>query len=137
MQKEPDAPSAILPGDEMAALERQLAPAAANDTTTKDSPRKLGFVSAGVESQPDGGPRGVVNHEEDIELPEESDGEEEDVGKVEISQKEVPAAVFGGLVRKREGNDDGDGDDDSAAKSKDSDEHLGALERIKRMRRGG
>ncbi|KAM7476712.1 hypothetical protein LguiB_023955 [Lonicera macranthoides] len=136
MQKEPDAPSAGLPGDEMAALERQLTPAAANDTAAKDAPRKLGFVSAGVESQPDGGQRGAVNHEEDIELPEESDGEE-DVEKVEISQKEVPTAVFGGLVRKREGNDDGDGDDDSAAKSKDSDEHLGALERIKRMRRGG
>ncbi|KAG2239771.1 hypothetical protein Bca52824_091468 [Brassica carinata] len=61
---------------------------------------------------------------EDIELPEESgDEDHEDDGedKVEIAQKEVPAAVFGGLVRKRE-------EEGGAAKT------LGALERIKRQK---
>ena len=41
-----------IPEDEMAALERQLAPAV-DKAATKE--RKVGFVSAGVESQSDGG----------------------------------------------------------------------------------
>ncbi|ERM95973.1 hypothetical protein AMTR_s00060p00217030 [Amborella trichopoda] len=40
-----------VPEDEMAVLERQLAPPASG-TTTKDGIREVGFVSAGVESQP-------------------------------------------------------------------------------------
>ncbi|RVX08611.1 Pre-mRNA-splicing factor syf1 [Vitis vinifera] len=120
-----------VPEDEMAALERQLVPTA-NNTAAKESSRKVGFVSAGVESQPDEGIKVTANHE-DIELPEESDSEDE---KVEIAQKDIPNAVFGGLVRKREEADgDGDGDEDGAAsKDKDRDSQLGALERIKRQR---
>lgn len=125
-----------VPDDEMAALERQLVPAAANDTATKDSTRTLGFVSAGVESQTDGGIKKVTTNHEDIELPEASDSDDEDDGKVEITQKDVPTAVFGGLIRKREETDGGDGDA-IAAKSKDGDSPLGALERIKRTRRAG
>ncbi|KAJ0083138.1 hypothetical protein Patl1_10864 [Pistacia atlantica] len=118
--------------DEMAALERQLAPATEN-TTAKDSSRKVGFVSAGVESQPDNGIKASANHE-DIELPDESDSEDEE--KVEIAQKNVPAAVFGGLGRKREESEkEEDGDDTVAVKDKDSENRLGALERIKRQKR--
>ena len=123
-----------VPEDEMVALEKHLVPAA-NDTATKDGARKLGFVSAGMESKTDGVVRVTANHE-DIELPEESDSEDEE--KVEIAQKDVPSAVFGGLVRKRdEADEDGTGDDTAAAKDKGGDVHLGALERIKRLRRAG
>ncbi|KAH9748471.1 TPR REGION domain-containing protein [Citrus sinensis] len=100
--------------DEMAALERQLAPAA-NNGNAKDSSRKVGFVSAGVESQTDGGIKTTANHE-DIELPDESDSEEEE--KVEIAQKDVPSAVYGGLARKREGSEE-DGDNSADANGKD------------------
>ncbi|KAK9267469.1 hypothetical protein L1049_009895 [Liquidambar formosana] len=121
-----------VPEDEMAALERQLAPTV-NNAAAKDSSRKVGFVSAGVESQPDGGIKATANHE-DIELPEESDSEDDE--RIEIAQKDVPSAVFGGLIRKREETDkDGDGDDAAAAKDKGGDGHLGALERIKRLKR--
>ncbi|XP_077239521.1 tetratricopeptide repeat (TPR)-like superfamily protein [Tasmannia lanceolata] len=116
-----------VPEDEMAALERQLAPVAAND-----SGRKVGFVSAGVESQPGvvrtaGGKKVTTNHE-DIELPEDSDSEDE---KVEIAQKEVPAAVFGDLARKLET----DNDKDSDAGDNEGKSPLGALARIKRQKR--
>nr|XP_025677479.1 pre-mRNA-splicing factor SYF1 isoform X2 [Arachis hypogaea] len=115
-----------VPEDEMAALERQLAPAT-NDTATKE--RKVGFVSAGVESQTDGGLRVSANHE-DIELPEESDSDDEE--KVEIAQKDVPSAVFGSLVRGRdEGGMNGEAD---GTKDQDNESRLGALERIKRQK---
>ncbi|XP_044477558.1 pre-mRNA-splicing factor SYF1-like [Mangifera indica] len=121
-----------VPEDEMAALERQLAPAT-NNTTAKDSSRKVGFVSAGVESQPDGGIKASANHE-DIELPDESDSEDEE--KVEIAQKNVPSAVFGSLGRKREESEKGeDRDDGVAVTDNDGKNHLGALERIKRQKK--
>ena len=112
-------------GDDMAALERQLAPPA-NDAAAKDSTRLLGFVSAGVESQTEGGLK-VAANKEDIELPDESDSEDE--GNVEITQKDIPETVYGG-IRKRSAEDE-DGD-----KVKEEDDKLGALERIKRMKRG-
>lgn len=115
-----------IPEDEMAALERQLAPAVDN-TVTKD--RKVGFVSAGVESQCDRGVKTSANHE-DIELPEESDSDDDD--KIEIAQKDVPSAVFGGLIRKRDENEN-NGEVD-AAKDKDNGIRLGALERMKRLK---
>lgn len=118
--------------DEMAALERQLAPAI--EDTAKDSNRTVGFVSAGVETRTDGGLKVAANHE-DIELPDESDSEEDE--SVEIAQKEVPSAVFGGLVQKKEESDDANGDEENgaAAGEKNDDSHLGALERIKRQKR--
>lgn len=115
--------------DEMAALERQLAPAA-NNGNAKDSSRKVGFVSAGVESQTDGGIKTTANHE-DIELPDESDSEEEE--RVEIAQKDVPSAVYGGLARKREGSEE-DGDNSADANGKDGESRLGALARLKRLK---
>ncbi|KAL3815064.1 hypothetical protein ACJIZ3_016332 [Penstemon smallii] len=112
--------------DEMAALERQLLPTA-DDSAMKDTGRRLGFVSAGMQN----GGEGTENRE-DIELPEDSDSEDDE--KVEIAQKDVPEAVFGGLVRKRE--EDGEEKEAGESESRDNDGHLGALERIKRMRRG-
>uniref|UniRef100_A0A2P2IVB4 Pre-mRNA-splicing factor SYF1 n=2 Tax=Rhizophora mucronata TaxID=61149 RepID=A0A2P2IVB4_RHIMU len=121
-----------VPEDEMAALERQLAPVV-NNTTANDSSRKVGFVSAGVESQTDSGMRANAN-QEDIELPEESDSEDEE--RIEIAQKDVPRAVFGGLARKREeAEDDRVQDQVTAEKDKDVESHIGALERIKRQKR--
>uniref|UniRef100_A0A0V0IVY4 Pre-mRNA-splicing factor SYF1 n=1 Tax=Solanum chacoense TaxID=4108 RepID=A0A0V0IVY4_SOLCH len=114
--------------DEMAALERQLAPPE-NDTKSKEQSRVVGFVSAGVVES--NGQKVTANNE-DIELPEESDSEEDD-DKVEIALKEVPDAVFGGLIRKRD-NEGDEAEDDSTAKNKDSDGPLGALERIKRRK---
>ncbi|KAE8659730.1 putative ribonuclease H protein [Hibiscus syriacus] len=60
--------------DEMAALERHLLPAADN-TVAKDNSRKVGFVSAGVESQADGGMKSTANLE-DIDLPKREDGDD-------------------------------------------------------------
>nr|POE50506.1 pre-mrna-splicing factor syf1 [Quercus suber] len=118
--------------DEMAALERQLAPVVDNGAA-KDNNRRVGFVSAGVESQSEGGIK-VTANSEDIELPEESDSDEDD--KVEIAQKDVPSAVFGGLVRKRdEADNDAEAQDATATKEKDGDSRLGALERIKRLKK--
>lgn len=93
-----------VPEDQMASLEK-----------------KVGFVSAGVESQTDGGIKANANNE-DIDLPEGSDSEDDE--KIEIAQKDVPSAVFGGLVRKRE---------EGSEKNEDV-TRLGALERIKRQK---
>lgn len=112
--------------DEMAALERQLAPPE-NDTKSKEQSRVVGFVSAGVVES--NGQKVTANNE-DIELPEESDSEEDE--RIEIALKEVPDAVFGSLIRKREESDEAE--DDSTAKNKDNDGPLGALERIKRRK---
>ncbi|XP_058223295.1 uncharacterized protein LOC131333012 [Rhododendron vialii] len=142
--KQPNLNEAILdalkkagvPEDETAALEKQLLPDASK-TATKDSNRKvvLGFVSAGVESQTEGGLKLAANHE-NLELPEESDSEDDE--RIEIAQEDAPSAVFCGLVRKREecANNDGNGDDGAATEDTDDEAHLGALERIKRQRRG-
>ncbi|KAI4296979.1 hypothetical protein L6164_036892 [Bauhinia variegata] len=118
------AKDAGFPVDEMASLERQSVP------VTKSSfaeDRKVGFVSGGVESLSDGGIEVTVN-DEDIELPEESESEDD---KAEITQKDVPSADFGGLIRKRDENEV-DGEEDAKDKDKN---RLGALERIKRMKR--
>ncbi|CAN4089374.1 unnamed protein product [Withania somnifera] len=111
---------------DMAALERQLVPPE-NDTKGKEQSRVVGFVSAGVVES--NGQKVTANNE-DIELPEESDSEDDE--KIEIAQKEVPDAVFGGLIRKREEGDEAE--NDSTAKNKDNDGPLGALERIKRRK---
>ncbi|XP_057530754.1 uncharacterized protein LOC130809129 [Amaranthus tricolor] len=115
--------------DEMAALERKLAPAD-NGDSVKDKARMVGFVSAGHESQGNESARNV--NQEEIELPDESDNEEdEEDEKVEIAQKDVPSAVFGGLAKKRdepEKLEDGE-------EAKTADAHLGALERLKRRKK--
>ncbi|KAJ6811311.1 pre-mRNA-splicing factor SYF1 [Iris pallida] len=108
-----------IPEDEMAAMERQLAPQSAS-LPSNDAGRKLNFVRAGAESQADNGRNIIIG--EDIELPDESDEEDE---KFELAQKDVPAAVFGHLVHKVS-------EDDAAGEKVDN--HLGALERIKRQR---
>ncbi|CAL9085670.1 unnamed protein product [Musa acuminata var. zebrina] len=115
-----------VPEDEMATLERQLAPAAAN-SPVKNGGRMVNFVSAGSESQSDGGIRLTANNE-DIELPEESDSEDD---KIEIAQKNVPASVFGDLAEKVAKDEDKGAD----AADNGGSSLLGALERIKRQRR--
>ncbi|KAI4371091.1 hypothetical protein MLD38_019361 [Melastoma candidum] len=119
--------------DDMAALEKQLAPTITD--TTNDANRRVGFVSAGVVPGADGGKRSTVNNE-DIELPEESDSEQEEE-KVEIAQKDVPSAVFGSLIRKREEEEQQEGGGgDGGNKEKEGDNNrMGALERIKRLKR--
>ncbi|ONK62544.1 uncharacterized protein A4U43_C07F5180 [Asparagus officinalis] len=114
-----------VPEDEMAALERQLAPSSAS-LPSSDVGRKMNFVSAGtIESKPDSMKK--VANSEDIELPEDSDSDED---KVDIAQKEVPAAVFGELASKATENQTKDGNAEEKGNG-----HLGALERIKRLRR--
>lgn len=113
--------------DDMAALERNLIPTDDN-AAPRDTGRQLGFVSAGLQ---DGGE--VKGNKEDIELPEDSDSEDDE--QVQLAQKDVPTAVFGGLARKREEmEEDGEAGEPSGTDSKESDGRLGALERIKRRR---
>ncbi|KAL6841877.1 hypothetical protein ACP4OV_028389 [Aristida adscensionis] len=118
-----------VPEDEMAALERQLAPgpsaapAAAPSTSTTPANRMMNFVSAGVEAQAESSKQQVAGNNEDIELPDESDEEED----VQIAEKSVPAAVFGELGKRAAENRD----ESSGAQEN---EQLGALERIKRRR---
>ncbi|GAB4831286.1 hypothetical protein Ancab_005300 [Ancistrocladus abbreviatus] len=120
----------VVAEDDMAALERKIAPPVSSTPAKDSGNRMLGFVSAGVESQDVG--RQLATNQEEIELPEESESEDEE--KVEIAQKDVPTAVFGGLVKRKEDLDeDGDGGE---GKSKPSEAPLGALERIKRQKRG-
>lgn len=115
--------------DEMAALERQLTTPATKDTGARDnSNRKVGFVSAGVESRGDDGKITTSNNEE-IELPEEESDSEDDES-VQIAQKDVPDAVFGDLAQKRK-----EPEEDSKDK-KDDDGPSGALARFKRLRQG-
>ncbi|PWA36353.1 RNA-processing protein, HAT helix [Artemisia annua] len=113
-----------VPEDETEVLERQLAP------KENSAARKLGFVSSSIQLSETAS--GLIQNQEEIELPEGSESDEEDDdGKVEVAQKDVPDAVYGGLVRKR--------DDEEAEKEKetgDGDTRLGALERIKRRRQG-
>ncbi|KAL6657489.1 hypothetical protein ACP70R_005269 [Stipagrostis hirtigluma subsp. patula] len=116
-----------VPEDEMAALERQLAPgpstapAAAPSTSTTPANRMMNFVSAGVEAQAESS-RQQAGNNEDIELPDESDEEED----VQIAEKSVPAAVFGELGKRAAENQESSGAQEN--------EQLGALERIKRRR---
>jgi pre-mRNA-splicing factor SYF1 len=118
-----------VPQDEMAALERQLAPgpsttpAAAPSTATTPANRMMNFVSAGVEAQAESS-RQQVGNNEDIELPDESDDEEADV---QIAERSVPAAVFGELGKRVAENRE-------ESSSAQENEQLGALERIKRRR---
>jgi pre-mRNA-splicing factor SYF1 len=122
-----------VPEDEMAALERQLAPGpstappAAPSTAPASANRMMNFVSAGVEAQAESS-RQQAGNSEDIELPDESDDEEPDV---QIAEKSVPAAVFGELGKRVAENAAENNEESSGAQGN---EQLGALERIKRRR---
>lgn len=116
--------------DGMAALERQ-AVARAPPPAADGAARVLGFVSAGVESQAGAG-RAVAANQEEIELPEEDEGsEDESAERVEIAQKAVPEAVFGDLARAAAAVND----ENAAPAVNGADARMGALERIKRQRR--
>lgn len=127
-----------VPDDEMVALERQLAPAGAAVSNPRDGLRALGFVSAGVEIQGNSqresaSAQHALKNADEIELQEEeeSDAEEE---KVEVSQREVPGAVFGGLedaAKQLLQHEESGG----MVRERETEEPMGALERIKRQRR--
>ncbi|KAJ4810460.1 Pre-mRNA-splicing factor SYF1 [Rhynchospora pubera] len=115
-----------VPGDQMGALEQQLAAnSSANSSTNKDSSaRAVSFVHGwAVEPEPDTAKRAVTNSEE-IDLPESYSDEED----IKISQKSVTAAVFCELANKAAGRER---EDDVASTNESS---LGELERIKRQR---
>lgn len=116
-----------VPEDEMAALERQIAPPR---SPLKEGMRSLGFISGGVEEQKESSPRHTVaQNPDEIELEEES--EEED-GGVDISQKAVPEGVFGGLASKS--LDGADTVSRDGKRDADPEEKLGAMARLKRQR---
>lgn len=119
-----------VPQDEMAALERQLAPstapsaAAAPSTSTTPANRMMNFVSAGVEARAESSTQQAANNE-DIELPDDESDEEEDV---QIAERSVPAAVFGELGKRAAENRE------ESSGAQENEQQLGALERIKRRR---
>lgn len=122
-----------VPEDEMAVLERQLAPAGAPVSAPK---RAVGFVSAGVEIQGNAGHHvdaAALKNPDEIELAEEEESDAEDE-KVEVAQKQVPDAVFGELAdtaKKLLQHEETEG----KQRERESDEPMGALERFKRQRR--
>lgn len=120
-----------VPEDEMAVLERQLAPDAPKDLATNDTTTRkfVGFVSGGPQLTEISSEK--IQNQEEIELPEGSESDEDDDETVQIAQKDVPDAVFGGLVRKRD--EEAEKENDNGG---DGETRLGALERIKRMRQG-
>lgn len=116
-----------VPEDEMAALERQIAPPR---SPLKEGMRSLGFISGGVEGHKESSPGHNALNPDEIELAEE-EGDEDD-GGVDISQKAVPDEVYGELANKaRELNDEGKREREREA---DPEENLGALARLKRQR---
>ncbi|XP_024524023.1 pre-mRNA-splicing factor SYF1 [Selaginella moellendorffii] len=131
-----------VPEDEMAALERQIAPVGQTQppSTLKEGLRQLGFVSAGVQAAEGRilAPGDAKKNPDEIELPE---SDEEDETGEKLVQKAVPDAVFGGLAHKAEnGGKEDDGKAPANPKAgkennRDKDEPLGALERLKRQRR--
>lgn len=124
-----------VPEDEMAALERQLAPAGAPTTARKDSVRAVSFVSGGVEgaakAQPDSG---QFRNPDEIELGEEegSDAENETQG---FTEKQIPDAVFGKLADKKQLLQQQEDTVGKQEEGESDDAPLGALERFKRQRR--
>lgn len=112
--------------DGMAALERQMA------SSTSEGVKSLGFVSAGVQSQVDGGAgleRGRANaNDEEIGL--EDDEEEEEGAGVDVAERSVPDSVFGNLAPVR--NEE---DKDNKREPAEATETLGAKERFKRQKK--
>ncbi|XP_024384058.1 uncharacterized protein [Physcomitrium patens] len=114
--------------DGMAALEKEMASSAG-----KDGMKALGFVSAGVQSQTDGG-AGLERDRKDAndeEIGLEDEEEEEDAG-VDVAEKSVPDSVFGNLAQvKHAGESNEKGEKREFADA----EPLGAKERFKRQKK--
>jgi hypothetical protein len=110
--------------DGMAALERQMA------SSASEGMKSLGFVSAGVQAQGDGGAgleRGRANaNDEEIGL--EDDEEEEEGAGVDVAEKSVPDSVFGNLAKVRNEEEKNSKREPAEA------ETLGAKERFKRQK---
>jgi pre-mRNA-splicing factor SYF1 len=120
-----------VPEDEMAALERQIAPPR---SPLKEGMRSLGFVSGGVEGDKEGQKVAAVNPDE-IELADEDEEEDEDANEddgIDIAQKAVPDGVYGELaIKARELNNDAN---KVGKREASPEENLGALARLKRQR---
>ncbi|CAN6463333.1 unnamed protein product [Victoria cruziana] len=113
----------------MAALEKQVASPAV-EAVPRDGMGSLGFVSAGVEGQVGtDSVRNVMANPEDIELDE--DGEDDFDERVEVAQKDVPAAVFGDLAKKVEA----DKSQSNASEDGKEARPLGALERLEKRQK--
>ncbi|KAH9558703.1 hypothetical protein CY35_06G021700 [Sphagnum magellanicum] len=124
-----------VPEDDMAALERQIAPA-----PLQDGMRSLGFVSGGVQAQREAGQvlgsptrRAVVNPEE-IEIGAESEEEEEAGAGVDVAQKTIPDAVYGELAGKARELAEEEKAGRGVQREREGDEVVGARERFKRQK---
>ncbi|CAK9877717.1 unnamed protein product [Sphagnum jensenii] len=124
-----------VPEDDMAALERQIAPA-----PLQDGMRSLGFVSGGVQAQREAGQvlgsptrRAVVNPEE-IEIGAESEEEEEAGAGVDVAQKTIPDAVYGELAGKARELAEEEKAERGVQREREGDEVVGARERFKRQK---
>ncbi|BBN08894.1 pre-mRNA-splicing factor SYF1 [Marchantia polymorpha subsp. ruderalis] len=116
-----------VPEDEMAALERQIAPPR---SPLKEGMRSLGFVSGGVEEQRETVTSRKAMNPEEIELQEDDEDDEGGEGEnLDIAQKAVPDAVYGDLASKAR---------ELAKEEKreaETEEPLGALARLKRQKK--
>jgi pre-mRNA-splicing factor SYF1 len=124
-----------VPEDDMAALERQIAPA-----PLQDGMRSLGFVSGGVQAQREAGQvlgsptrRAVVNPEE-IEIGAESEEEEEAGAGVDVAEKTIPDAVYGELAGKARELAEEEKAGRGVQREREGDEVVGARERFKRQK---
>ncbi len=124
-----------VPEDDMAALERQIAP-----PPLQDGMRSLGFVSGGVQAQREAGQvlgsptrRAVVNPEE-IEIGAESEEEEEAGAGVDVAQKTIPDAVYGELAGKARELAEEEKAGRGVQREREGDEVVGARERFKRQK---
>ncbi|KAJ7530801.1 hypothetical protein O6H91_14G019800 [Diphasiastrum complanatum] len=122
-----------VPEDEMAALERQIAPAS---HPIAPGMRSVGFVSGGIQAQRESGQsfespvKHLTTNPDEIELEEESEDEEP-----QVQQKAVPDAVYGDLAEKAREIAQRDKQNAEDQLGQDKEVALGALERIKRQRR--
>ncbi|MCO5551628.1 hypothetical protein L7F22_005133 [Adiantum nelumboides] len=121
-----------VPEDEMAALERQLAPSGAPAKAIKEGVKAVSFVSGGIEGTTK--PQADIKNPDEIDIGEEEGSDAENEAE-QFTERQVPDAVFGKLADKKQllqQQEDGSG----KGEERESDEQpLGALERFKRQRR--
>lgn len=124
-----------VPEDEMAALERQLAPSGAPARTLKDGLKSVSFVSGGIEGATK--PQADLKNPDEIDIGEEAeDGSDAEDEAEQFTEKQVPDAVFGKLADQKQLLQQQEEDGSGKREERESDEQpLGALERFKRQRR--
>ncbi len=107
-----------VPEDDMAALERQIAPA-----PLQDGMRSLGFVSGGVQAQREAGQV----------LGSPTRRAEAGAG-VDVAQKTIPDAVYGELAGKARELAEEEKAERGVQREREGDEVVGARERFKRQK---